>query len=73
MDGNSLQEIMIMTSTQLTVPSIIMVPGGLLTASLHISMVPISIIQSLVHLMALFGPMERLELFPQVHRDENSL
>ena len=44
------------TGPQVTVPRIIMVAGGLDNASNHISMVPINIIQSLVHVMALFGP-----------------
>ena len=45
-----------MTTGRRTVPRIGQVPGGLIAASVHISMVLISIIQSiLVMLMALFG------------------
>ena len=66
MDGNSLQEIMIMTSGSqvITVPSIFKVPGGLITALIHISMVGIIIIQPLVHLMALFGPAGEAGVIP---------
>ena len=44
-----------MTTTQVPVPSIIKVPGGLGTATIHISMVGIITILMLVMLMALFG------------------
>ena len=56
----------------ITVPSVGMVPGGLITASTHISMAFIITIQSLVMVMALFGITRKVFLFSQVHRDENS-
>ena len=47
---------MIMTETPiLTVLPIGMVPGGIMPASIHTSMVPIIITHLLVMLMALFG------------------
>ena len=46
-------------------PSFGMVPGGLIDALLHISMVPIIIIQSLVHLiMEFFGPLGKVGIIP---------
>ena len=47
-----------------TVASIMLVPGGLITASVHISMVPIIIIQSLVQVMALFGLIGKVIIIP---------
>ena len=46
---------MIIKTTQVTVPFVIQMPGGLITASIHTSMVGISISQLLVVLMVLFG------------------
>ena len=48
---------------RITVLSIGMEPGGLITASTHISMVFIIIIQSLVYLMALFGIIGKVNIF----------
>ena len=53
-----------MTTGEATVPCLIMVAGGLMPASLHISMVPIIIIQSLIPIMALCGSAGKVGIIP---------
>ena len=68
MEWDSVQEIMIMTVQGVAVPSIGMVPGGLISASIHISMACIIIIQSLVYVMVLFGQLGKVSNIPSDSR-----
>ena len=53
-----------MTTGRVTVPRLILMPGGLMSASIHISMVGIIIIQLLIIVMALFGVTGKVFIIP---------